>query len=186
MFFLNQIFPILLYLFIYKLIHSCHLFSSEIIKGNRHSLLMLSQVMFPWRIQPALRHAFSHYSEAAFICFIYFFLSGYTFTENMYDVISRNYSYLFNFEEKFEHSDTRAWMTKNWTISFYFCALYMILIFGGQHYMQSRPRFNLKGVLSVWNTLLATFSIMGALRTAPELFHVLKNHGIYYSICIPR
>ncbi|KAL1131774.1 hypothetical protein AAG570_011387 [Ranatra chinensis] len=102
-----------------------------------------------------------------------------------YDVALRNYSYIFNFEEKFEHKDTRAWMTKNWTISFYFCGLYMILIFGGQHYMQSRPRFQLKGVLSVWNTLLATFSIMGAFRTAPELFHVLKNYGIYHSICIP-
>lgn len=61
----------------------------------------------------------------------------------------------------------------------------MILVFGGQYYMQSRPRFNLKGVLCVWNTLLAAFSLMGALRTAPELFYVLKNYGIYHSICIP-
>lgn len=102
-----------------------------------------------------------------------------------YDVAVRNYSYMFNFEEGFEHQDTRVWMTKNWTISFYLCGLYMILIFGGQYYMQRRPRFNLRGVLCVWNTLLAAFSIVGALRTAPELFHVLKTYGIYHSICIP-
>uniref|UniRef100_A0A023FB42 Elongation of very long chain fatty acids protein n=1 Tax=Triatoma infestans TaxID=30076 RepID=A0A023FB42_TRIIF len=101
------------------------------------------------------------------------------------DMVLRNYSYFFNFEEEFIHQDTRVWMTKNWTISFYFCALYMVLIFGGQYYMQSRPRFNLKGVLCIWNSLLAAFSIMGACRTAPELFHVLKNYGLYHSICIP-
>jgi len=103
----------------------------------------------------------------------------------LYDVELRNYSYIFNFEEEFVHQNTRVWMTKNWTISFYFCFLYMILIFGGQYYMQSRPRFNLKGVLILWNSLLAGFSIMGAFRTAPELLHVLRNYGIYHSICIP-
>ncbi|KAF6205213.1 hypothetical protein GE061_019380 [Apolygus lucorum] len=101
------------------------------------------------------------------------------------DVNLRNYSYYFNFEEQFIHQETRAWMTENWTISFYFCGLYMILIFGGQYYMQSRPRFSLKGTLCIWNSLLASFSIMGAIRTAPELFHVLKNYGIYHSVCIP-
>lgn len=103
-----------------------------------------------------------------------------------FDTPTRNYSYMFNFEEGFEHQDTRVWMVKNWTYGFYYCALYMILIFGGQHYMQGRPRFNLRGILCVWNTLLALFSIMGACRTAPELFHVLKNYGVYHSICIPR
>lgn len=102
-----------------------------------------------------------------------------------YDTPTRNYSYMFNFEEEFEHQDTRVWMVKNWTYGFYYCAVYMILIFAGQHYMQSRPRFNLRGILCVWNTLLALFSIMGACRTAPELFHVVKHYGIYHSICIP-
>lgn len=104
---------------------------------------------------------------------------------NYYDTPTRNYSYMFNFEVGFEHQDTRVWMVKNWTYGFYYCAAYMILIFGGQHYMQGRPRFNLRGILCVWNTMLALFSIMGACRTAPELFHVLKNYGVYHSICVP-
>jgi len=101
------------------------------------------------------------------------------------DLTLRNYSYIFNFEEEFKHLDSRVWMIKHWTKGFYYCAIYMVLIFGGQYYMQSRPRFQLRGVLSLWNTVLAIFSIIGACRTAPELIHVLKNYGLYHSICVP-
>lgn len=103
-----------------------------------------------------------------------------------YDFVSKNYSYMFNFEEEFEHQDTRVWMTKNWTYGFYYCGIYMLIIFGGQHLMQNRPRFQLRGVLAVWNTCLALFSIIGACRTLPELVYVLKNYGLYHSICVPR
>lgn len=92
---------------------------------------------------------------------------------------------MFNFEEGFEHQDTRVWMTKNWTYGFYYCAIYMLLIFTGQHFMQNRPRFQLRGVLAVWNTCLALFSVVGACRTLPELVYVLKNYGLYHSICVP-
>lgn len=101
------------------------------------------------------------------------------------EVTVPNYSYVFNFEETFSHLDTKIWMTKNWTNGFYYCGIYMILIFGGQHYMSTRPKFELRGMLCVWNTLLAAFSIIGFTRTAPELIHVLKNYGLRHSICIP-
>uniref|UniRef100_A0A1B6KG55 Elongation of very long chain fatty acids protein n=1 Tax=Graphocephala atropunctata TaxID=36148 RepID=A0A1B6KG55_9HEMI len=101
------------------------------------------------------------------------------------DLTLRNYSYLFNFEEEFKHLDSRVWMINHWTYGFLYCAIYMILIFGGQYYMQGRPRFQLRGVLSIWNTMLAIFSIVGACRTAPELIHVMKNYGLYHSICVP-
>lgn len=100
-------------------------------------------------------------------------------------VTQPNYSYIFNFESDFIHQETRTWMTENWTKGFYYVGVYMVLIFGGQHLMQSRPRFELRGVLSVWNTALATFSIMGACRTVPEFLHTLTNHGLYHSVCIP-
>ena len=102
------------------------------------------------------------------------------------EVTLPNYSYIFNFEETFSHHETKQWMMKNWTNGFYYCGLYMILIFGGQHYMASRPRFELRGILCLWNTLLASFSIIGFTRTAPELIHVLRHHGLLHSICIPR
>lgn len=98
----------------------------------------------------------------------------------------RNYTYLFNFEEEFQHLDSRVWMINHWTYGFLYCVIYMTVIFMGQFYMQGRPRFKLRGLLSAWNTSLAIFSIIGASRTAPELFHALRNHGLKYSVCVPR
>lgn len=101
------------------------------------------------------------------------------------EVTLPNYSYVFNFENDFAHLETRKWMTQNWTIVFYYIGAYMVLVFGGQYLMQSRQRFELRGVLSVWNTALAAFSIMGACRTAPEFLHTLTHHGLYQSVCVP-
>lgn len=47
-------------------------------------------------------------------------------------------------------------------------------------------RFQLRGPLIAWNTMLAVFSVMGALRTAPELIHVLRHYGLFHSVCVPR
>ncbi|CAH2992383.1 unnamed protein product [Chilo suppressalis] len=99
--------------------------------------------------------------------------------------IMPNYSYVFEFENEFQHSKCRQWMTENWTVAFYYVGIYMAFIFGGQYYMQNRPRFELRRTLMVWNCGLAAFSIMGACRMLPEFYHVLKNHGLYYSICVP-
>lgn len=54
------------------------------------------------------------------------------------------------------------------------------------HHLLLFYRFELRGLLSLWNTMLAMFSIMGAFRTAPELIHVLRNYGLFHSVCVPR
>merc|ERR1719348_1327147 len=51
--------------------------------------------------------------------------------------------------------------------------------------MSSRPRMEMRGALILWNATLGVFSIMGALRTWPEFLHVLSEHGIHHSLCIP-
>merc|ERR1719244_765224 len=43
----------------------------------------------------------------------------------------------------------------------------------------------MRGALILWNATLGVFSIMGALRTWPEFLHVLSEHGIHHSLCIP-
>lgn len=55
--------------------------------------------------------------------------------------VTPNYSYVFDFENEFIHQDTRKWMIKNWTWVFYYCGVYMLIIFGGQFWMQNRPRW---------------------------------------------
>lgn len=47
-------------------------------------------------------------------------------------------------------------------------------------------RFELRGLLVIWNSALAIFSIIGASRTAPELIHVLRHYGLFHSVCDPR
>jgi len=48
--------------------------------------------------------------------------------------------------------------------------------------MHSRPRYEVRSLLVVWNGTLATFSIIGLSRTLPEFVLSLQN-GIYYSVC---
>ncbi|XP_074104668.1 very long chain fatty acid elongase 6 [Cotesia typhae] len=96
-----------------------------------------------------------------------------------------NYSYVFEFERKFEHENTRDWMTDHWKNSVYFGAIYLVAIFAGRQWMANRPKYDLRGLLTVWNIALAIFSIMGVVRTVPEFYHVLKNYGFYHSVCVP-
>merc|ERR1712025_401838 len=51
--------------------------------------------------------------------------------------------------------------------------------------MSTRPKMEIRGVSTLWNATLGVFSIMGALRTWPEFLHVLSEHGIHHSLCIP-
>ena len=97
-----------------------------------------------------------------------------------------NHSFYFHFEKEFEHLDYRRWMVEHWTVCFYYVAAYMLIVFGGQQFMQNRPRFELRKALVTWNVILSVFSIIGTLRTLPEMIYVLRNFGLYHSVCIPR
>ena len=98
---------------------------------------------------------------------------------------SPNYSVIFNFEQRFDYSESRQWMSHNWNLAFVWVAVYMIVIFGGQSYMSSRPAFRLRRILCLWNILLAAFSIVGTIRTLPEMIHVLNRFGFSHSVCSP-
>jgi len=87
--------------------------------------------------------------------------------------------------EHFELRRWRKWMGSNWSLSIYASVVYLMLIFSVQKLMKNREPFRLRRALTCWNICLAAFSIMGFLRTAPELFHVLKSDGGFHkSICI--
>ncbi|XP_068985677.1 very long chain fatty acid elongase 6-like [Bombus flavifrons] len=101
------------------------------------------------------------------------------------EIIEPTYSHVFNFEESYFHPDTQKWLRNNFQYCYYCCIIYVILIFGGKYYMSSRPKFDLKRPLALWNGLLAVFSIIGFCRTAPEMFSTLRHHGFYHSVCIP-
>jgi len=83
--------------------------------------------------------------------------------------------------------DERSWI--NWfkehpMLPIYICSFYVFAIFTGQSLMRNRKAFVLKDALVVWNFLLAAFSIIGTIRTAPELVQYLKQeNGFYLSVC---
>merc|ERR1711971_1495459 len=98
----------------------------------------------------------------------------------------RNYSYMFNFEQEFEHSEVRVWMEDNWQLVCRWASgVYLLMIFGGQYLMAKREPFQLRTPLVVWNLLLSIFSIAGALRTLPEFIYTISTQGFYHSLCVP-
>ena len=90
---------------------------------------------------------------------------------------------MFSFEQSFDYDEFHAWILRQWTISFHYAAIYVVLIFACRRYMANRPRFELRLPLAVWSGMLAVFSIAGAVRTVPELVHILRWHGFEESVC---
>lgn len=97
----------------------------------------------------------------------------------------RNPEYMTVYEwENVELSVLRKWVGKNWKLSVYASAIYVVLIYCGQSWMKNRPAYDLRKWLTSWNIILAIFSLIGFLRTFPELFHVLSQpYGFYTSVC---
>ncbi|CAG0902497.1 unnamed protein product [Cyprideis torosa] len=96
-----------------------------------------------------------------------------------------NYSYTFWFEDSFDHDINVKWMVQNWkTHCTFYVVFYLLMVLAGRLYMSSRSRYELQIPLIIWNIGLATFSIVGALRTLPELVHVVYSSGFYDSVCI--
>lgn len=60
-----------------------------------------------------------------------------------------------------------------------------LLCFVGVRVMASAQPFGLKRTLAAWNLLLALFSFVGFLRTAPFLVYVIGGRGLYASLCDP-
>jgi len=96
------------------------------------------------------------------------------------------YPMVFEFEKNFDQDWARLWVQANWVP---LCSLagfvYLLLIYLGRAWMTSRPAFNLRSSLAAWSFGLALFSILGFLRTAPELFHILSSKGLRGSVCDP-
>lgn len=64
-------------------------------------------------------------------------------------------------------------------------ALYLIVIFGSKAYMENRSAFNLRTPLFVWSSLLAIYSIVGAVRVLLFSHHTYATGGMHAVICDP-
>lgn len=95
------------------------------------------------------------------------------------------YSYVFTFENNFSPELAKEWVQRNCSNAFFICAVYVIVIFSVKFHMRNKLPFKLRRELTLWNIGLATFSILGTLRTLPELYHMVSSNGIYHSVCYP-
>nr|XP_020460440.1 elongation of very long chain fatty acids protein 6-like [Monopterus albus] len=93
---------------------------------------------------------------------------------------------VYDFERHFDQRRALQWMQENWTTSFAFCGLYVVLVFGGQHYMRERPKLNLRWLMVLWSFSLAIFSIMGASRTGLYMLRILTTRGFRHTVCDTR
>ncbi|GMT24916.1 hypothetical protein PFISCL1PPCAC_16213 [Pristionchus fissidentatus] len=96
-----------------------------------------------------------------------------------------NYSFVLPLEDSFNGATSTAWMQENWLHSLSASAAYLVVIFGGQKFMESRKPFALDTPLFLWNAALAIFSILGFLRMTPEWFWSWTGENdLKYSICV--
>jgi elongation of very long chain fatty acids protein 6 len=75
------------------------------------------------------------------------------------------------------------WMGQHYEVPAILCALYVVVIFGGQRIMKDRKPFNLQMPLFFWNVFLAAFSIVGAICTVPQIYRVVKERGFTNDMC---
>ncbi|XP_065202772.1 very long chain fatty acid elongase 6-like [Planococcus citri] len=95
------------------------------------------------------------------------------------------YWYTFAFEENYSPERGRRWMNENYWNAYLLCGIYVFLIFSIQFYMRNKPRYDLRRPLALWSAALSVFSIVGAMRSVPELYHMLTNYSLYDTVCYP-
>ena len=79
-----------------------------------------------------------------------------------------------------------GWSERNMVLPVVICVCYLVLaLLVGPSLMRGRDPLPCKNQLAVWNLLLAVFSAIGFLRTAPHLLYFGAKFGPYASICAP-
>jgi hypothetical protein len=123
--------------------------------------------------------------------------STYNATTNTYtDTNGCNYRQLFQevpalrplyseFEANFTALSFVEFANRYFHVAFLICAAYALFLIVGGRVMKNRAPFKLRSPLLLWNICLATFSLIGFLRTAPHLLYFLFDRGFYSSVRDP-
>ena len=86
-------------------------------------------------------------------------------------------------EDHFNHTIAINFMANIWPYSLSISAFYIITIFGLQHFMQNRPKFDLRGPLMMWSLLLFGFSFYGFCVAGVYHWSYAYNYGWKRSVC---
>ena len=86
-------------------------------------------------------------------------------------------------QSKFDQFHALEWLRNYTFVSVIASAVYVILLFGGQKWMSTRPAYDLRGSLLLWNTGLAVFSLLGMLSFLPPMVHAVYSYSFEFAIC---
>jgi elongation of very long chain fatty acids protein 6 len=64
------------------------------------------------------------------------------------------------------------------------CLLYGLFIVAGQAYFSTRPPWNLRKLLAVWNLALSVFSFVGLVRVLPAILHMWATYTRKENFCM--
>ena len=87
-------------------------------------------------------------------------------------------------QSKHDTLKAQDWVHNNWTLVIPISVLYVLLLYGGRKWMESKPTYDLHRTLFLWNVGLAVFSMFGALSLVPNLVHHIYKDGFKQSVCI--
>ena len=93
---------------------------------------------------------------------------------------------LFRIEADYVEGDFHRWIDDNWAIGYTASIIYALVIFATKQYMETRQKFELRYPLAAWSGALAIFSILGTIRSTPQLLDDLYTHGFHYAMCDNR
>ena len=83
---------------------------------------------------------------------------------------------------------TKIWLIGLWpAVPLSFSALYLILIYVAKKWMEGRDSMKLRPALIVWNTCLASFSVIAFIQFTPSgLIYEICQGGFIHSVCLVK
>jgi len=91
----------------------------------------------------------------------------------------------YNFESTINSPDLSSWFQYNFNWSLYSALAYVLAVFVGQKYMESKAKFELRKPMMIWSLVLAMFSVLGCVRLVTIFAHLYNSDGVRGVICTP-
>lgn len=110
-------------------------------------------------------------------------MAGNTSSFSPLDFSNQIFETIHKIELSFDERRVIPWMRSHWHWSFYYSAIYLMLIVIGQRIMRDKPRYNLRTALCCWSAGLSLFSFYAMYRIFPIAYNMVYFGGLQHAIC---
>lgn len=99
--------------------------------------------------------------------------------------VSLKHSMNSRWELKFDSLSVHDWMAANPIVPFIATALYVIgILYGRRVHFVTRPAWNWRKSLAIWNFALSAFSFIGVIRVLPNVIHSVYSYTWKEMFCM--